>query len=390
MAAIKRSRIINTSRVMREIWINRQTSRVRIAKTLHLDKSTISNIVSNLLDIGVIVEMNEGDSGPQGGRKPVFLTLNKKYGCVLGIEMRPESYTAVVVGLEGEILYSKFELIQLSGENLIDTFLEITDRLIGEFVRTGIPILGIGVGLAGVVNPKEGIIRYSIPLLITEPFDFYEAVASKFLFPIFIENDANSCAWAELAFHREKDLKDFIFVLAEFNDINRSDKLHEKTGVGFGIVMNGKVHYGHTFSAGEFRSVICTRENKGQFSLTDDEVFTIEENPKVLLKFINELSLHIALFVNTFNMSHVFLGGDIENYTEQVEPLLQKTIQENWSYPDKVKCKIIFSSLKDKAVAYGAAGMVLDKLFADLEIMEGVGKIRSGGIDFLPGWKHSG
>ena len=169
---IKRNRVLNTSRVLRDIWVNQETSRIQIARNLDLDKSTISSIVTELLQIGVIKETSEGEAGPQGGRKPVYLTLNKTYGCVLGIELRPEAYTAVAVDLEGNIIYSKFELIQLSGANFVDRFFEINTRLREEIERSGLPLLGVGVGLSGVVNPVNGTIRYSIPLQIETPFDF--------------------------------------------------------------------------------------------------------------------------------------------------------------------------------------------------------------------------
>ena len=55
----KRSRIVNTSRVLREIWINKDISRIQIAANLHLDKSTISSIVSELLELGVVKETTQ-------------------------------------------------------------------------------------------------------------------------------------------------------------------------------------------------------------------------------------------------------------------------------------------------------------------------------------------
>ena len=63
---IKRSRALNSSRVLRDIWINQEISRIRIAKNLDLDKSTISSIVTELLEIGVIRETSVGEAGPQG------------------------------------------------------------------------------------------------------------------------------------------------------------------------------------------------------------------------------------------------------------------------------------------------------------------------------------
>ena len=140
-------------------------------------------------------------------------------------------------------------------------------RVREELRRSEVPLLGIGVGVSGVVHPENGLIRYSIPLQLEDPFDFRGQIAQGYDLPLFLENDANACAWGELAFHRSKRLRDFLFVLAEFRDVRDRSRYHEKTAVGMGIVIGGRVHYGHSYSAGEFRSVFCTPECRGQFSL---------------------------------------------------------------------------------------------------------------------------
>jgi predicted NBD/HSP70 family sugar kinase len=378
VAKLKSTRFINSSRVLRDIWIHKETSRIQIARNLGLDKSTISSIISELLRIGIVSETTEGEAGPQGGRKPVLLTLNRSYGCVVGIEMRPESYNAVAVDLEGSVVYSKFELVQVSGANFREVLLEVSNRVRDELKRTGVPLLGIGAGVAGVVDPQRGIIRYSIPLQMTESFDFRSVIADGYDLPIFVENDANACAWGELAFHRGKRLRNFLFVLVEFRDLHDRGRIAERTGVGMGIVIGGRVHYGRDFSAGEFRSVFRTPANKGQFSLSEEDSFRLEEDPAVLARFFRELSRNIAMLVNTFNLDHVFLGGDIERFEREIQPVLAEEIQFNWPYPGGVRCTIRFSSLGEKAVAYGAAGMVLHRLFADLDIAESIGRVVPG------------
>jgi predicted NBD/HSP70 family sugar kinase len=371
MAPIKRTKIINRFRILREIWMNKEISRVDIARALGLDKSTISNTVKELLKMGVVVESSEGVSGPQGGRKPVSIKLNKNFGCFLGIELRPESYTAVAVDLEGEIIYSRSEKIVISGDRLGERFLEIAAVLAADLERKEIGLLGIGVGLSGVVNAREGIIKYSIPLGISSGYDFCSAVASHFGVPVFIDNDANACVWGELAFHRIKDLRDFIFLLLEFRDLEPgAPNFWEKVGVGIGLALNGNVHYGHDFSAGEFRSIFRNDGSQGQFHLSLSELRVIEDDEEVRTKFLRELGAHVALFVNTFNLSHVILGGFFERYGKQVSQIISEEIRKNWPYPYENKNNIWLSSFGNQAVAYGAAGMVLNKLFSDLEIFE--------------------
>jgi predicted NBD/HSP70 family sugar kinase len=361
MAKLKRTRHINTSQVIRQIWTHGEISRVQIAKNLELDKSTISSIVSELLEIGIISETTVGEAGPQGGRKPVHLRLNSSYGSVLGFEFRPGGYAAVAVDLEGKVIGSWTGAMTINGDTLRQSFLDASKRVRGE-LRGNPPVLGVGVGLSGVVNPHKGIIKYSIPLRIEKPWDFQSNVSDEYDIPIFVENDANACAWGELAFHRSKKLRDFLFVLVEFRDIAEPERIHERTAVGIGVVIGSRVHYGHDYSAGEFRSLLRTDTSLGQFSLSPDEAARVEEDPAVLERFLRELSRNIALLVNTFNLGDVFLGGHIERYRDRVATILSEEIQLNWPYPDAVRCAVHFSSLGDKAVAYGAAGMFLDRL----------------------------
>ena len=389
MITARRTKIINTSRILRELWTKRSVSRVEIADSLGLNKSTVTNIVNELIDEGFVLPDSIGEAGPTGGRKPIYLGLNKDYGTVIGIELRPESYVAVGVDLIGDIVFSKSERMSIAGSNLRGSFSEILDRIDSERRRGGSPLLGIGVGLAGIIDARRQLIRRSIPLQIETDYDFFGEIASKQDVPVFPENDANCCAWGELAFHRHRPVESFLFVLVEFRDLPNEMVAPEKTAVGIGISFEGRVYRGTDSSAGEFRSVLRSETHHGQLSLDPGEVALVESDPAVRRKFIRELSKNLALMVNTFNFDAVFLGGDIEKYQNEVSEILHEEIERNWAYDGPVECEIRFSTLGDRAVAYGAAGMMLDRLFMDPETAEEPGGVRFGGVDLIPGWnKH--
>lgn len=364
MATLKRTREINVFRVMRAVWLSGTISRVEIARSLRLDKSTITNIVSELLALGLVEEVAVGEAGPQGGRKPVFLTVNKNFGCVVGIEIQPESYSVVAVNMHGEVLYSSKGSRLASGANLAPLFLEILEKTLGELSSLQVPVIGVGVGVSGVVNQHEGKILYSIPLGLLREFDFLEAIAGKVSMPVLIENDANCCAWSELAFHRTERLRNLLFALVEFRKGRTSHDSYKGIAVGLGIMINGRVYYGQDYSAGEFRSVLWKDGNAGQFSLTDGEMLAVERDRTILRRFVRELAKNLAMVVNTFDLNQLYIGGDIEKYRDEVEPVLVEEIRRNWSYPTEVTCRVSFSSLGEMAVAYGAAGMFLGQLFA--------------------------
>ena len=368
MTSVKRTRILNTSRIMREIWINNGISRIDVARNLGFDKSTVTNIVSELLNVGVVNEISEGESTPQGGRKPINLEINKSFACIVGFEIQPDIYTAVAVNLNGDIIFSKSEKASIYASNLILTLFQLIESVKLELKKIGHPILGIGVGISGLVDPYEGVIKYSIPLKINKDLDFINEISELVETPVYIENDANCCSWGELVFHKEQRLKNFIFVLVEFRNADTVHCTYGGIAVGMGIVIDGHVYYGDNLAAGEFQSIFWASPNSGQFSLTDKEMLDVDKNKNLFTKFASELSKNLALIVNTYNIKYVFLGGDLEKNKTEIVEILSDEIQKNSRYPFKVDCSIKVSSFGRHSVAYGAAGMILNRLFADKEV----------------------
>lgn len=351
---------INIPRILRVIWLNKGISRIEISRMLDLDKSTVTNIVSKLIDSGIIKILAEGKSSPTGGRKPIFLSINNDFGCILGFEAMPNSFKASIINLDGEIIKTKNGVLNLKKDNFIS---QISNQINSIKKELQLPLIGVGIGLSGMIDSDRGIIFKSIPLEITEDFNFYEKISKKINLPIFIENDANCCAWGELLIHRD-EIKNFLSILIEFRDKDLIKKGRSGIAVGFGIVLNGKVYYGSNYSAGEFRSVFAESSSINQFSLTEKEIIIINNDREIFKKFFIELAKNVALFVNTFGLDHIFFGGFKSEYQEEVIPIFKKAIEDNWSYTNQINCTIKTLSFEDMAVSYGAGGMILEHLFS--------------------------
>ena len=82
------------------------------------------------------------------------------------------------------------------------------------------------------------------------------------------------------------------------------------------------------------------------------------------------------MLVNTMDFARVYIGGDIEGLDVDFPSLLRRRLEENWMYPFPKEVEIHYSSLGGKAVAYGAAGMILDRLVSEQSLpgLGGVGK----------------
>jgi Na+/proline symporter len=95
---------------------------------------------------------------------------------------------------------------------------------------------------------------------------------------------------------------------------------------------------------------------------------------------INEINTSLVLQKLWFSkgISRVDIGGEIARYKEQIVASRAAAIQQNWSYPNAVECVIEFATLGDMAVAYGAAGMFLERFFSIPEVTESPGARASG------------
>ena len=190
--------------------------------------------------------------------------------------------------------------------------------------------------------------------------------------PCSVENDANCCAWGELAFNRSEELRDFLFALVEYRKpLTRS--LRGGIGVGFGVVLGGKVYSGAHGNAGEFRSVFCDGPGELQFSLPEEELSRLDSDSVALAHTADELSRNMAMLVNTMDFDRVYIGGDIEALDIDLPATLRRRLEENWMYPAPKDVDIRYSSLGGKAVAYGAAGMIFDRLVTE-RLLPGLGQ----------------
>ncbi|MFQ3547104.1 MAG: ROK family transcriptional regulator [Termitinemataceae bacterium] len=357
----------NASRIIRTIWKHPLISRYEIADALHLERSTITHQVNRLIELGLVTEIAEGQASPVGGRKPIQLAINKDYGYIIGIEMQVEAYSVVAVNLTGEVLKFKTAAKRITAERFIDDVVTIALDFARDMGGTE-RLIGVGLGMGGIIDSDRGIIHYSIPLHLTAPLHFAQEIARRTHIPFLIGNDANCCAWGELAFHKAEGLENFLFTLVQFRTGDLAIQEYGGVGVGFGIVIDHKVYTGVNYTAGEFRSAFWTKGNRAQFSIPYKKIAQVTRDSELMERFTRELARNVALFVNTFNLNKVFIGGDIEAHRVDAPAIFLEEIQRNWMYPTLPVCDVTYSTLGEKAVAYGAAGMLLYRIFTSTHL----------------------
>ena len=138
-------------------------SRVQLAEEFGLSKVTVSTIINELIDEGLIIEVGEGTGCEKGGRKPILLALNASHKYAVGVDIGTTNTVAAIGNLRGEVVV-KSQQPTAKDRSSNNIFKEVS-QLSGDIIESSNigrnSILGVGLSVPGVVEALEGVIRIS-------------------------------------------------------------------------------------------------------------------------------------------------------------------------------------------------------------------------------------
>lgn len=229
-------RELNLTTVLRLIHQQKVCSRADLAQNTGLQQSTITNITNLLIDCGIVTET--GIIEGRKGRRSIGITLAKDKYQVVGARLSRDNYSVerfFIDGTHDAVVSHNFE----PNPDIMDV-LEAICRDVQRMIDTaGLPIAAIGFSVPGPFKVHEGRfmnITYMNGMEKISLRDFFE---DRFAAPIYIEHDANAGILAEKWFglnHLEKGT--YVYIAAG-------------TGVGAGVMIDGRVFHGRIGIAGE-------------------------------------------------------------------------------------------------------------------------------------------
>lgn len=255
----------NTLLVLTEITNNPGISRAMISEVTGLNKATISEIVRKLIEDNYVIETGSGKSTSSGGRKPILLTINNKAGISVSFDVRYDCLSYLITYLDGEKIEYVTKDIELNMENVVDIIADIVDETKVAYSKIPFGVIGVTISIHGIVN--NNAIEFT-PYFDIDKLALVEILEERLDLPVYIENEANLTALAESAFDSVH---------------NNLISLSAHTGIGAGIILDGKLYRGYRGRSGEIGHTIlhpdglaCPCGNKG----------CLEQycSPKVILK----------------------------------------------------------------------------------------------------------
>ncbi|HNW39021.1 MAG TPA: ROK family protein [Candidatus Omnitrophota bacterium] len=379
-------------------------SRSDISQEMGINVVSISNYIDDFIKYNLVYEKELDVS--EGGRRPVLLDLNPRAGYAIGVGLNLMNMVGLLVDLKGNIITkTRIARPQASVKEVSECLLEIVREILRRSKGYVENIKGIGVGIAGLINKKDGSIHWP------QKMDHYYTYASvdlplkglmerEFDLPTLIENDATSACFGEHWFDLNENYKNVLYMFS---------------GVGCGMIINGELYRGAQGYAGEVsvynykdqdlfncdngkpcfvkrwdidlgiiqdvkKILRADKQKADEFfdlisgnmeSLDLKNIFLAARSKNIVAsaaldRAAKRLGIKIAYLVNLLNPQVVVIGGGFEESGEDFLNMVRSTVGD-WAFREATgNLKIVYSQLRENAVAMGAASLVLEKVFAQL------------------------
>lgn len=316
--------------------------------------------------------------------------MDKKYA--VGVDVGGQTSKIGIVDQEGNVLSQSVIRSDIYGSDAEAFISALADAIKGVVANAGkslAEIVGVGVG-APNGNYYDGTISNAPNLAWAAQgsVEFSKILSERLGLKVTLTNDANAAAVGEMTYGAAKGMKDFIMITLG-------------TGVGSGIVIDGKVLYGHDGFAGELGHVCVVRENGRQcgcgkkgcletycsatgVARTAKEWLESSDEPSLLRDIANVSSKDVfeaaekgdAMALKIFDYTGELLGrtfadfiafsapeaivlfGGLARSRKYLETPIRNAMEENVMKNWKGKVKLVFSALKESdAAILGASAL---------------------------------
>lgn len=300
-----------------------------------------------------------------------------------------------LVTLTGQILKSRTMATPVNSpaEKVIQLIITEIKKLLAEAKAPLSKIKGLGIGAPGQILPEEGIVASSPNLPTWKNVQIKKPLERALKIPVFLDNDAKAATLGELYFGAGLGKKNFLYVTIS-------------TGIGCGIVINGKIYRGAKNIAGEVghmiiqpggakcgcgsygcwetlasgtgfsrlaqeklkkyrRQTLLLKLTGGNIKKVDAKILdrAVRQNDPLAKKIWQEATTYLGIgfvnLVNIFNPSLIIVGGGLSQAGDLIFKPVRKIVRKRAFSIAAKTVKIVPARLKTNSGLLGAAGLVI-------------------------------
>lgn len=358
----------NRDLVLRTIFANESISRAEVARVTNLTRTTVSDVVSGLLEEGLVEEVGRGES--IGGKSPILLSVVANSRYLIGLNLGQDKFIGAIVNLRGEIKEMVEEPVHDdNGKTALELVYQIIDQLVRKKIK---PIVGIGVGTPGLVNTREGVVVNAVNLE-WQDLPLGQLLEKKYKIPVLVLNDSQAAAIGEFVYGGVHAPDENMVVI---------NVIH---GIGAGILINGRLFQGDGGVAGEIGHVVvrengelCRCGKRGCLETVASARAVVKQMKMKSLADVvaafnagnaaaNEviqtagryLGLSLANLIATLNIQKIVLTGDMTRFGEKWLKSVSESMQAGAFSRMTEGTKLEIGTLDYRACILGASAYLL-------------------------------
>jgi predicted NBD/HSP70 family sugar kinase len=358
------TRLNNLRLALQLIYSDWPTSRAAVARSSHLTPATASGLVDELLELDLIKEVGTGPSG--GGKPPTLIAPNPAGRTIIALDLSSADFLGALVDLSGEIVSTE-SVPAAGGESGLGAVAALVTSLATQSTS---PLLGIGIGTPGVVDPVHGLVTSANLGWFEAPLA--AAVAGATEAPSQIINDAHAATLHEYGVHVPR--------------VPSLALVRVGRGIGSGYVLDGHFYRGDNAVTGEIGHVrlddtgkLCSCGNTGcletvasmsallesvggERELTHEGIAAIAADPsaaEAVSRAAIALGRGLAPMVALLAVREIVLWGEVTSLGETYREIVEREIRSRVLPVNTESIHVNYALTGGDAVIRGAAGLVL-------------------------------
>jgi predicted NBD/HSP70 family sugar kinase len=369
----------NRDKVLQALRVLGVASRPEVARHTGLSRSTVSTIVADLVSEGLVVGRANGRREAAGsGRPPALIALNPSGGIAVGMDFGKRHLSVALADLSHEIVAEERVVLSADyqAEEAMVTAAKLVERLFTEAAIDRSQVVGVGMGIPGPIH-ESGLVGSSAILPGWVGAAPAQRMSELLELPVKVGNDASLGALAEYAWGAGRGAGIVVY-------------LKVATGIGSGIVIDGRLFEGAGGTAGEIGHTtiddegdICRCGNRGCLEtlaggpaiadllsrslgekLEPDEVIrrAVEGDPgcrRALADAGRHIGVAVANLCNLVNPERIVVGGSMGHAGSLLLNPLMESVSLRAIPSAAEDVEIVLGELGERAELLGALACVL-------------------------------
>lgn len=369
---------LNRSRVLQAFCDHGPLSRAEVARLAGVPRATIGTIVQNLLDAGLLEEL-EPDRDGRVGKPGRPLWFGPDAGLSVAVGFAADRVRAALVNARGDRLAETSVRLATPKASSSELIAAVVDAARQVLPVTG-EVLGVGIVIPGIADTAAGEVIGSGQLPGAVGTALARTVSSELGLPVLLDNDARAQALGEKWFGDARGVPTFASV-------------HTGDGLGVGLVLDGHVYRGEDGRAGELGHTAVVLDGapcrcglsgcwetvatlpwlRAQAKalglpraakLTTGALVALGDEGRPLLdRYLDHVAAGLANLVNLLGTTRIVLHGDLVEGGEEVRAAVEAATRARVLGHLRDDVQVAFSALDADAALLGAAGLVLSETF---------------------------